>query len=350
MSLNLTPIASDNFTRANENPLSQGGNWTLDTFGDAPLEIVSDLCQSTTVFSNAGEFYSGVSTPNDQYASMTISFPTNGGENLLNRATDNGSTLTSLPAYRLIVFNFTGGWELFAATSLIASGPSTVASGDVWTLAVVGTTVYIVQNGTILDTITNTSYASGLTMLAISPNASQSATLSNFVMGSASFTVTTYSISGNAGVASALISYAGIASGNVTADGSGNYTISNLSNGSYTITPNLAGYTFSPTSRAETVSGSNITGVNFTATATGSAWSPVDSRTSPYGPNNFRVVQGSDIYDVPSVYSLKWWFDTAFNRTQPLPEDSRKAGAPTDSRNGDTPENSRTNPVNEPHP
>jgi len=75
----------------------------------------------------------------------------------------------------------------------------------------------------------------------------------------------TSSISGNAGVAGATVSYSGFASGSVVADGSGNYTILGLSNGAYVITPSLSFYTFSPTSRNETVAGSNITGVNFTA-------------------------------------------------------------------------------------
>jgi hypothetical protein len=77
---------------------------------------------------------------------------------------------------------------------------------------------------------------------------------------------TTFSISGNAGIAGATVSYSGTSSGSVIADGSGNYSIPGLANGSYTITPSLANYTFSPTSQNETVSGSNITGVNFTAT------------------------------------------------------------------------------------
>jgi hypothetical protein len=77
----------------------------------------------------------------------------------------------------------------------------------------------------------------------------------------------TYSISGNAGEAGATVSWTGTASGSTTADGSGNYTITGLSNGNYTITPTKTGYTFTPTSRSETVSGSNITGVNFTGTA-----------------------------------------------------------------------------------
>jgi hypothetical protein len=90
-----------------------------------------------------------------------------------------------------------------------------------------------------------------------------------FAVKSTSSAIPSYSISGNAGVAGATVSYTGTSSGNVTADGSGNYTIPSLVNGSYTITPSLAGYTFSPTNQSETVSGSNITGVNFTATSTG---------------------------------------------------------------------------------
>src|SRR5208283_835680 len=91
--------------------------------------------------------------------------------------------------------------------------------------------------------------------------------------GSASISVATFCaaapwlIVGNAGIAGATISYTGASSGSATADGSGNYTIGLLANGSYTITPSKTGYTFSPTSASETVSGADITGVNFTASA-----------------------------------------------------------------------------------
>ena len=79
--------------------------------------------------------------------------------------------------------------------------------------------------------------------------------------------VLTSSISGSVGISGATVSYTGTSSGSMTSGGGGAYTIPGLSNGSYTITPTLAYYTFSPTSRMETVSGSNITGVNFTPTA-----------------------------------------------------------------------------------
>ena len=47
---------------------------------------------------------------------------------------------------------------------------------------------------------------------------------------------------------------------------SGNYTILGLAPGNYTITPSETGWTFSPPSANVTVMGSNVSGVNFTAT------------------------------------------------------------------------------------
>lgn len=76
------------------------------------------------------------------------------------------------------------------------------------------------------------------------------------------------SISGNAGTPGATITFTGPSSGTVTADGSGNYTIPDLANGTYTITPSKTGFSFSPPSQNITVSGSDVTGVNFTASGT----------------------------------------------------------------------------------
>jgi Concanavalin A-like lectin/glucanases superfamily len=66
----------------------------------------------------------------------------------------------------------------------------------------------------------------------------------------------------------ATVSLSGTLSGTQVTNSSGNYTFPNLVNGSYTITPSQSGYTFSPTSKAVTVSGNNsVSGVNFTATS-----------------------------------------------------------------------------------
>jgi hypothetical protein len=77
----------------------------------------------------------------------------------------------------------------------------------------------------------------------------------------------TFSISGSLGSAGAgaTVSYSGEETGSVTADGSGNYTIDDLPDGDYVITPTLAGFAFTPTHRDETISGGDLSGVDFTA-------------------------------------------------------------------------------------
>jgi plastocyanin len=87
----------------------------------------------------------------------------------------------------------------------------------------------------------------------------------------------TYSISGQtaldngSGLSGVTVALTGASSDNVITDTSGNYTFTGLDNGSYIITPSRTGFTFSPTGNTQTVSGADITGVNFTATATQSA-------------------------------------------------------------------------------
>lgn len=260
MGLQLTQLASDNFTRANVNPLSSP--WSLDAYGDPGLQIVSDFCEPINTEGYSQQYYS-YSLPNDQYASVTVhalSYLVFVGV----RMTDNDSSDEpySCPGY--IFRTYSGYWQVFANGNVILSGSGiTVNPGDVFTIAVVGTTVYAFQNSTQLGSVTNTAYSSGSANLGalVLGGTTQ---FSNFAIGSASVT-STYSISGNAGVASALVSYSGTASGSVSCDSSGNYSISGLANGSYTITPSLAGYTFSPTTQSETINNANISGVNFTA-------------------------------------------------------------------------------------
>ena len=81
----------------------------------------------------------------------------------------------------------------------------------------------------------------------------------------------TYSVSGTIATSAGTgISGVTVSNGTVstTTNSSGVYTLSGLSDATYTLTPSLSGYTFSPTSRSVTVSGANVTGVNFTG-ATG---------------------------------------------------------------------------------
>jgi hypothetical protein len=109
-------------------------------------------------------------------------------------------------------------------------------------------------------------------------------------VASRSSSSTTYSVSGTISPTAgggATVTLSGAASATTTAASSGAYSFTGLANGTYTVTPSHSGYTFSPTSQTATVSGANVTGVNFTAasgqthTATAS-WTASTSAVSGY--------------------------------------------------------------------
>jgi FtsP/CotA-like multicopper oxidase with cupredoxin domain len=138
----------------------------------------------------------------------------------------------------------------------------------------------------------------------------------------------TYSISGTlataggAPIAGVTMTLAGAANATTTTNAAGTYSFTGLANGLYTVTPSLAGYTFTPTSRTVTVSGANITGQNFTGTALGGGYfirgSVKDSNgqmmpgvtMTLYGPSVFRTMltdaTGNYIFSglAPGVYVI----------------------------------------------
>ncbi|MCU0285665.1 MAG: hypothetical protein MUF15_04625 [Acidobacteria bacterium] len=77
----------------------------------------------------------------------------------------------------------------------------------------------------------------------------------------------TYTISGNAGIAGATLSYTDGIPKTATADGSGNYSFSVSYNWSGTVTPSMTGYTFTPANRTYTNVLANQTSQDYTATA-----------------------------------------------------------------------------------
>jgi pre-peptidase len=110
------------------------------------------------------------------------------------------------------------------------------------------------------ETCTASSPSSGTWWVGV--NGYGAGTLSYTVTGTVSMPVATYSISGNAGATGATVT---AGSQGATSDGSNNYTISGLANGTYTVTPSKSGCTFSPASTSVSVTGANVTGINFTA-------------------------------------------------------------------------------------
>jgi subtilisin family serine protease len=103
----------------------------------------------------------------------------------------------------------------------------------------------------------------------------------------------TYTISGTITTsAGAAISGVTVSTGSVSAttNSSGAYTLSGLSNGTYTLTPSLSGYTFSPTSRSVTVNSANVTGQNFTGTASSGGGVQTYSNGTDYAINDNSTV------------------------------------------------------------
>jgi len=98
---------------------------------------------------------------------------------------------------------------------------------------------------------------------------------SGLTAASSDFTFTTtsgqptFALSGSvsASGAGATVSLTGASSATALADGSGMYAFVGLSTGTYVVTPALSGFSFSPASRTVNVNGSDVSSVNFVATA-----------------------------------------------------------------------------------
>lgn len=120
-------------------------------------------------------------------------------------------------------------------------------------------------------------------------------------MGIASFftPLTTYSISGNVGMAGVTINYTGPSSGSVISGAGGAYTILGLLPGTYTITPVFAGFTFSPASAIVVVTAANVAGVNFTPTAVSGEFAQVSIYAAGYQPHTVvcGTMKGPAIHD-----------------------------------------------------
>lgn len=105
-----------------------------------------------------------------------------------------------------------------------------------------------------------------------------------------------YTLSGNTGIGSATVTLSGPSSAVDTASSSGAYSFGDLAPGSYTITPTLSGYTFSPTSKATTITNANVSGLNFTASPVEHVVDLIWGAGTVQNPAPGQVVTGYNIY------------------------------------------------------
>jgi hypothetical protein len=152
-----------------------------------------------------------------------------------------------------------------ATISLSGTSTATTTADDFGNFTVSGLT-----NGTYTLTPNNSGFV-------FSPN-SQSVTVSNANVSSVDFNAATYSMSGTINPTSiaggVTLRLNGRFSATTVSDAAGNYTFGDLASGSYTVTPINSGYTFSPNEQSVTISGADVTGVNFTTQQSGQAPEP----------------------------------------------------------------------------
>ena len=125
--------------------------------------------------------------------------------------------------------------------------------------------------------------------------------------------VSTYSIAGSISPPSsgsgATLTLSGTSSATAIADTGGNYTFSGLTSGPYTVTPNKAGFTFSPVNQPVTIGSASLTAINFTAQGTGPTWSISGVISPPMGGGGATVTlsgtaNGSTVADANGNYTF----------------------------------------------
>jgi hypothetical protein len=335
----MAQLASDSFPTAGPD---LGTNWTQDLGSSNGLYVFAPgevIAKSGFQFCNM--IYNAVVFPDDQYSEMTLvesdgpdDFSGPGVRFNLNGSSQGVTGQFSGPLDGTT--NCSASIQVWNGAPGASYGPfnmGTCNPGDTFRISVTGSVYSVSHNGTVVGSATDTTYASGQPSLSVFQLSGGQSVISSWAGGTPE---TGHSISGNAGIANAVVNYSGTSSGSVTADGSGNYEIDGLADGKYTITPSLASYIFTPTSQNVTVSGSDITGVNFAAAET-IGWSPVDCRVAVagYGPGANSPVVFPD-------GSVHWTGQQSSNSHVPTPTSNPNL-PPTDSR-ASKPENSRVDP------
>jgi|SRR5215469_2718918 len=166
----LTEVATDNFTRANESPLNPV-NWTIPlSYG---LQIVNNQCVPINVVGLFGEIYTGSSLPNNMYVQVTVAQLQS---QLVNP--DNEIAISvretnpqSLNGY-LLQFGNNGDGTCFIVVYAygIGGGPFVISidslgfqinPGDTMALAIVGNNLFVLHNGTVVAQATDVTYPTG---------------------------------------------------------------------------------------------------------------------------------------------------------------------------------------------
>lgn len=145
----MTVLATDDFNRADENPLGNGV-WTAPLGASDALKIVTNQITSVTLGDDCLSLYDAVAWPNDQYGQITVPFIDNSAVN----ETGIGLALryTDSTHFYIVVINRNASTNLTFAKkqgsySVLQQFTVTVANGDTFKAEVQGTNLKAYVNG-----------------------------------------------------------------------------------------------------------------------------------------------------------------------------------------------------------
>ena len=185
--MSLITLATDNFTRANANPLS--GNWTVMFSGSqggnswGTLQIVSNAAEPSVINVNGVEWYNGVTFPPDQWAQVTVVSAITTSNNFCGPATRISMTGTAATFYQFAAQASVGNNTWFlqkviagVATTLQTASLPGVTAGDVLLMIARGSSITCYRNGVLVLSANDSSITSGAAGIYSFDSTSTSAT------------------------------------------------------------------------------------------------------------------------------------------------------------------------------
>jgi hypothetical protein len=149
---NLPNIQFDTFNRADENPLSQGGNWEIATWSAANLKIVSNEVVLDSASNAYGSALRTETYSDDQYSKGTLVLHVR-AVNSASRENYGLNIWETSGVHYQRLFKEIGGTR----TDLGVETTVSSSSGDIFMVKVVGTTMTSYRNGVLLDTASSVS-------------------------------------------------------------------------------------------------------------------------------------------------------------------------------------------------
>jgi hypothetical protein len=196
----MTQIVSYGFTTV-ENPLSDGGNFTTNPSMSALKVPTSGECEATVTSTHCGAYWSGAvvqsggTWPADQYSEVTL-LGFDAASYIIPIVRASASANTQYRLYIQMGASHSFLYAIVAGTAnLLATYTIIPVAGDVWRLSVTGEVLSVSQNGSVVQTFTDTNnyVPSGSPSFDIFADATASVIVSKWAAGANQAATPTFS-------------------------------------------------------------------------------------------------------------------------------------------------------------